>query len=233
MHVVFTVFIALLALSSGRQLQEVEGEKQGQEPQCSKQEASWDFTACTQNSGEQSVTSRGGTTRISPLLGLSLGAGSLASSNAAAGATAEIGFHTGGAQDVENFRENINNGYLPLPTDVSYGGIVKDYYFDTSPSTRNSSSSCKDLFCPIYSASSTADPLLVTAYEGRSKDLSNQLYLAVGLDSALPAEDVQRKPLNLVLLLDYSGSMSSLFNAYYYDMYGNMKNTEGKFIFIY
>lgn len=39
----------------------------------------------------------------------------------------------GGAQDVENFRENIRGGYLPLPTDITYGGIVKSYYFDTSP----------------------------------------------------------------------------------------------------
>ena len=30
---------------------------------------------------------------------------------------------------------------------------------------------------------------------------------AVGLDSGLQASDVKRKPLNLVLLLDYSGSM--------------------------
>jgi hypothetical protein len=28
-------------------------------------------------------------------------------------------------QDVENFRANIKAGYLPLPTDVSFGGIVK------------------------------------------------------------------------------------------------------------
>ena len=38
----------------------------------------------------------------------------------------------GGAQDVENFRENIKAGYLPLPTDVSFEGIVKDYYCDTT-----------------------------------------------------------------------------------------------------
>ncbi len=38
----------------------------------------------------------------------------------------------GGAQDVENFRQNIKQGYLPLPTDVTFEGIVKDYYFDTT-----------------------------------------------------------------------------------------------------
>ena len=42
------------------------------------------------------------------------------------------GARAGGAQDVENFRENIKAGYLPLPTDVTFEGIVKDYYFDTT-----------------------------------------------------------------------------------------------------
>lgn len=27
---------------------------------------------------------------------------------------------SGGAQDVENFRENVKHGYLPLPTDVTF-----------------------------------------------------------------------------------------------------------------
>jgi len=31
-----------------------------------------------------------------------------------------IGFSTGGAKDVGNFRENIKQGYLPLPTDLTY-----------------------------------------------------------------------------------------------------------------
>ncbi len=35
-------------------------------------------------------------------------------------------------QDIENFRANVKASYLPLPTDVTYEGIVKDYYFDTS-----------------------------------------------------------------------------------------------------
>jgi hypothetical protein len=34
-----------------------------------------------------------------------------------------IGLSTGGAKDITNFRENINNHYLPLPTDVSYEGL--------------------------------------------------------------------------------------------------------------
>ncbi len=121
---------------------------------------------------------------------------------------------------------------------MAKAGVVKDYYFDTTttPLSNSSPASCKDLFCPVYSAAATVDPLLVTAFQGPSNSsagaLSNDLYLAVGLDSGLKAEDVQRKPLNLVILLDYSGSMSSPFNSYYYDMFGNMKNLTAEGIVI-
>lgn len=37
---------------------------------------------------------------------------------------------------------------------------------------------------------------------------------AVGLDSGVQASEFRRKPLNLVILLDVSGSMSSPFNQY-------------------
>lgn len=41
------------------------------------------------------------------------------------------------------------------------------------------------------------------------------LRLAVGLDSGIRVEDFKRKRLNLILLLDVSGSMSSPFDLYY------------------
>lgn len=39
---------------------------------------------------------------------------------------------TGGAQDVANFRETVAAGKLPLPSDVTFEGLCKEYYFDTS-----------------------------------------------------------------------------------------------------
>ncbi|GAB4821981.1 hypothetical protein N2152v2_009027 [Parachlorella kessleri] len=125
---------------------------------------------------------------------------------------AGIGFATGGAQDIANFRENINQGYLPLPTDVTYGGVVKDYYFDTSSSSNTTS--CTELFCPLYSAAMAPDPLLKN---------QTDTFLAVGLDSGLKASDVRRPPLNLVILVDISGSMSAPFNSYYYDTNGEQQ----------
>ena len=37
----------------------------------------------------------------------------------------------GGAKDINNFRENINQNYTPLVTSITYEGINYDYYFDT------------------------------------------------------------------------------------------------------
>ncbi len=45
-------------------------------------------------------------------------------------------------------------------------------------------------------------------------------YLSVGLNSGITENNFQRKHLNLVVVLDISGSMAASFNAYYYDTTG-------------
>ena len=126
--------------------------------------------------------------------------------------TDSIGFSTGGAKDINNFRVNIENDYLPLPTDITYEGLFYDYYFDTGQAER-----CDKLFCPSYSYAVSSDPF-------SEKD---EYYLAVGLNSGIKESDFERKKLNLVVVLDISGSMSSPFNKYYYDQFGNKIEVEG------
>lgn len=126
---------------------------------------------------------------------------------AAGGVSRSIGFSTGGAKDINNFRENIEQGYLPLPTDITYEGLFYDYYFDTGKAKE-----CQKLFCPSYSYAVSRDPF--------SKE--SEQYLSVGLNSGIT--DFQRKKLNLVVVLDYSGSMGSPFDKYYYDRFGNKVN---------
>lgn len=121
-----------------------------------------------------------------------------------AAASPSIGFSAGGAKDISNFRENINQGYLPLPSDVTYEGLFYDYNFDTGAGKE-----CKKLFCPSYSYAVSKDPF--------SKE--PQYFLSVGLNSGI--QDFQRKKLNLVVVLDFSGSMGSPFDEYYYDRFGN------------
>lgn len=113
-----------------------------------------------------------------------------------------IGLSTGGAKNIENFRENIRNGYFPISTDITYNGLYYDYYFDTGRTTKST-----ELFSPSYSTAISKDPI--------SGDL--EYYMTVGLNSNIKQSDFQRKKLNLVIVLDISGSMSSRFNSYYYD----------------
>jgi Ca-activated chloride channel homolog len=113
-----------------------------------------------------------------------------------------IGLSTGGAKDISNFRENIKSNYLPLPSDVTYEGLFYDYYFDTG-----SSGPANKLFSPSYTSAVTCDPF----------SQQTEYYLAVGLNSGLKESDFQRKKLNLVILLDNSGSMNEQYNQYYYD----------------
>ena len=122
-----------------------------------------------------------------------------------------LGFAAGGAKDINNFRKNIENNYLPLPTDITYEGLFYDYYFDTAKQEL-----CDKLFCPSYSYAVSADPF-------SQKD---EYYLSVGLNSGIKESDFQRKKLNLAVVLDISGSMGSPFDRYYYDQFGGGKENE-------
>lgn len=127
-------------------------------------------------------------------------------------APAALGLSTGGAKDIANFRENIAKGFLPLPTDVTYEGVYYDYRFDVGDQ-----GSCSQLFCPSYTTAVSMDP-----YSGRA-----EYYLSVGLASNIAPKDFVRKKLNLMLVLDISGSMSSPFDEYYYDQLGKRTRLEG------
>ncbi|MGE5329196.1 MAG: VWA domain-containing protein [Deltaproteobacteria bacterium] len=128
-----------------------------------------------------------------------------------------IGLSTGGAKDINNFRENIKNNYLPLPTDVTCEGLFYDYYFDTGKTKESDK-----LFSPSYTYAISKDPI----------SQKEDYFLSVGLNSNIKQADFKRKKLNLAIVLDISGSMGSSFDSYYYDRVGNQNKTpdpdEGK-----
>jgi Ca-activated chloride channel family protein len=113
-----------------------------------------------------------------------------------------IGLAVGGAKDIDNFRENIKNKYMPQVTDLTYEGLFYDYYFDTA-----SNQQAEQLFEPSYSTSTSRNPL----------DNQEEYYLSVGLNSNIKESDFARKNLNLTVVMDISGSMNSPFNRYHYD----------------
>ncbi len=122
-----------------------------------------------------------------------------------------LGMATGGAKDVTNFRDNIEEGYLPQREAISDEGLFYDYYFDTGEGAASDG-----LFYPTYSAAVSEHPLTD----------ETERYLTVGLNSTLTEDDFERKPLNLVAVLDVSGSMSSPFDQYYYDEHGRRREIE-------
>jgi len=131
-----------------------------------------------------------------------------------AGAAGEsIGLSVGGAADVGTFRRNVYEGYLPIPETMAYEGLFHDYYFDTG-----GDGTCGGWFCPTYTPAVTDDPL-----SGET-----ERYLSVGLASGLSQSEFSRPPLNLVIVLDISGSMSANFDEYYYDRFGNRQEVEGE-----
>ncbi|MFC6721434.1 VWA domain-containing protein [Halobacteriaceae archaeon SHR40] len=124
-----------------------------------------------------------------------------------------IGLAAGGAADVGTFRRNVHEGYLPIPETMATEGLFHDYYFDTG-----GDGSCTSLFCPTYTPAVTEDPL----------SDETERYLSVGLDSGLATSEFDRPPLNLVIVLDISGSMGASFDEYYYDKFGNKQRIEGE-----
>ena len=114
-----------------------------------------------------------------------------------------LGLSVGGAKDVGNFRLNIENGFLPQASSITYEGLFYDYYFDTS----GISSETDDLFSPSYNFHKQYNPL----------NDEEETWLSVGLNSNLKESDFARKKLNLVVVLDISGSMNQAFTKYYYD----------------
>ncbi len=114
----------------------------------------------------------------------------------------KIGLAVGGAKDTDNFIENIKQGYIPKVDSLTYEGTYYQHYFNTGLKGE-----CKSLFCPSYSRALTKDIYTEDTH----------YYLSVGLNSGIDQSDFKRKKLNLVVVLDISGSMGSRFDSYYYD----------------
>jgi len=125
-----------------------------------------------------------------------------------------IGLSVGGAKDTHNFFENIKNGYLPKLSSITYEGQFYSHYFDTGIGTGE----CKALFCPSYSKAVVKN--IFTD--------EKEYYLSVGLNSGIKESDFARKKLNLVVVLDISGSMGSHFKSYYYDRHGKKQRSNSQ-----
>eukprot|EP01083_Nonionella_stella_P017483 48924_1 len=114
--------------------------------------------------------------------------------------TDTIGLAVGGSRDIGSFRQCIQQNVMPPVGSITYNGLLYEYYFDTTTRKYHDNQEqkeCKDseMFYPTYCFARTND----------------EYYMTLGLNSNIKQDAFKRKHLNLVIVLDQSGSMSSTF----------------------
>lgn len=113
-----------------------------------------------------------------------------------------VGLTTGGAQDVTSFRDNLANGRMPQLSSLTVEGLFSEYYFETGDEWQSVDAEEDSLVWPAYSFARSADP--VSCKTVLSED---EIWMSVGLNSNIQQRSFNRKNLNLVLVIDISGSM--------------------------
>lgn len=100
----------------------------------------------------------------------------------------------GGAQDIKHFRAMADIEGLPRPEGISVEGLMGDYDL-TLPAAAQS---CRQTFCLVAES-------MPASFVGRPDDL---LFAGIGFASNIDAATWHRAPVNLVAVVDKSGSMS-------------------------
>ena len=125
-----------------------------------------------------------------------------------------MGFKVGGAKDINTFREKIKRDTMPQVSDITFNGIFNDYYFDTSTNQRSLDKISYQKNKPDHDGDEEkkieCDALLFYPTYCYAK-ANGDHYMTVGLNSNIKQDQFKRKPLNLVIMLDNSGSMGNSF----------------------
>jgi len=103
-----------------------------------------------------------------------------------------------GAKGIDTFTESIKKNYLPKESSLEHEGLFSDYYFETANESEK-------LFKANFNYAVTVDPI----------HREHEYYISIGMASCLDGDGLQkhggRPLLNLVIILDTSGSMRSSF----------------------
>lgn len=109
-------------------------------------------------------------------------------------AGSRLGATPGGAKDIRYFRDAINSGEFPHPNTITAEGLFSEH----------------DL--PLKDIAATSNDLLILKGEGVSAKVTGRpevTFLAqLGFSSGLDAKTWHRAPLNIIAVVDKSGSMS-------------------------
>mmetsp|Transcript_25455 Transcript_25455/g.35706 ORF Transcript_25455/g.35706 Transcript_25455/m.35706 type:complete len:500 (-) Transcript_25455:92-1591(-) len=112
-----------------------------------------------------------------------------------------------GAKGIDTFTESISRKYLPKESSLEYEGLFFDYFFETANESEK-------LFKAKFNYAVTNDPL----------SNEKEFYVSIGMASCLDGDGLKKRGgrplLNLVIVLDISGSMDDTF-------YGESKSKLG------
>jgi Ca-activated chloride channel family protein len=100
---------------------------------------------------------------------------------------------TGGAQNFAYFKKVVESGLVPPAASFTLDGFLKDFDLSLTGTI------CDQLICPHAA---------VAVDEGLHK-----LFVQIAMNSSVTAESFHRRPLNLAIVLDISGSMSATDNT--------------------
>jgi Ca-activated chloride channel family protein len=107
--------------------------------------------------------------------------------------TGSVRVRQGGAQDVKHFRDFATDVGMPRPESLTVEGLMGEHDL-TLPAAQ----SCSQLFCLVGES-------MVARLPNRPDD---KLFVGLGFASNIDAATWKREPLNLVAVVDQSGSMS-------------------------
>ena len=119
--------------------------------------------------------------------------GEMADPNVGGGGTRDVSIGQGGAQDFGVFRRIIMDGGLPLPETLDDVGFFNEHVIDTPPAD------CGGAIC-LHASLGAMDNLINGA---------GCTMMQLGLNARVSQEQEERKPLNLGVAVDVSGSMRS------------------------
>ncbi len=104
-----------------------------------------------------------------------------------------IGVTQGGVQDIKHFRDSIASGNIPHPNTLTAEGLLSEHNIILSGTGK-----CEQLFCLTGEAVEASLIVPETA----------QYFVGLGFDTNLDGDSWKRAPVNLVAVVDRSGSMS-------------------------
>ena len=115
-----------------------------------------------------------------------------ASPGTGSGSSGGNGVSFGGAQDIGDFRAILDRGELPGPDTLDANGFFNEHYNAPAPA------SCGNLLC-IAAGMAVGRDWQAGAHEAM---------LQIAVDSTVDPKTYQRLPMNLVVVIDHSGSMA-------------------------